>query len=297
MRRHIYCVAGFNFLLIAPDYWDMEVLLPSFRPFRSYKTDNDVLFSVMMTVDPFNRLNDTPIKLIDKTNNDFGSVSLYQYNHDYMINIHFGNEEYTHTMIVDSGFSKATSYVCEADPHLTTALSSMLHILFSQAILPYGAIAIHASAVSLDGMGYLFLGKSGTGKSTHSQLWIKKYCNCKLLNDDNPTIKVIGDKVVVYGTPWSGKTACYKNEYVPVKGIVRLFQSPINKFIPVCDAEAFAILLPSCSAIYSDKRLTDCLYDTVISVCETIRMGSLECRPDMEAATICHNELNTNSII
>ena len=34
----------------------------------------------------------------------------------------------------------------------------------------------------------LFQGKSGTGKSTHSGLWLKHIPGCELLNDDNPIV-------------------------------------------------------------------------------------------------------------
>lgn len=89
---------------------------------------------------------------------------------------------------------------------------------------------------------------------------------CHLLNDDNPVLRVEDGTVTAYGTPWSGKTPCYRNEYAPVAGIVRLQQSPQNRFTPLCGPEAFAALLPSCSAIRRDARLQDALHDTLVRV-------------------------------
>ena len=60
-------------------------------------------------------------------------------------------------------------------------------------------LLIHASVTMKDGKGYLFLGKSGTGKSTHSQLWLKHIPGTELLNDDNPAVRLINDEVIVYG--------------------------------------------------------------------------------------------------
>ena len=57
----------------------------------------------------------------------------------------------------------------------------------------------------------MLLGKSGTGKSTHSRLWLKYIPDTKLLNDDNPAVRIMDNNtIMIYGTPWSGKTPCYK---------------------------------------------------------------------------------------
>ena len=98
--------------------------------------------------------------------------------------------------------------------------------------------------------------------------------------------------MTAYGTPWSGKTPCYRNECAPVAGIVRLQQSPQNRFTPLCGPEAFAALLPSCSAVRRDARLQDALHDTLVRVAGLVPVGWLECLPDREAARLCLEELN-----
>ena len=40
-----------------------------------------------------------------------------------------------------------------------------------EKMLDYNAFLFHGSAISVDGEGYLFTAKSGTGKSTHTNLW------------------------------------------------------------------------------------------------------------------------------
>jgi hypothetical protein len=61
----------------------------------------------------------------------------------------------------------------------------------------------HSSVVSHQGKAYMFLGKSGTGKSTHSQLWLKYIDGTELVNDDNPVVRIIDGEARVYGSPWS----------------------------------------------------------------------------------------------
>lgn len=41
----------------------------------------------------------------------------------------------------------------------------------ADALLAYDILVFHGSAVAVDGVGYLFTAKSGTGKSTHTALW------------------------------------------------------------------------------------------------------------------------------
>ena len=46
-----------------------------------------------------------------------------------------------------------------------------LWTMFNIAALERRAVAVHSSVISLDGRAVLFLGESGTGKSTHTRLW------------------------------------------------------------------------------------------------------------------------------
>jgi hypothetical protein len=146
---------------------------------------------------------------------------------------------------------------------------------------------VHASVIKYKGYGYVFLGKSGTGKSTHSGLWLKHIEGAELLNDDNPVIRVADGNVFVYGTPWSGKTACYKNECVQLGGIVRLSQAPYNKINRLAPLMAYTSFMPSCSCMRWDPRATDTLHKSVEKVISAIRCWHLECLPDEEAARIC----------
>ncbi len=95
-----------------------------------------------------------------------------------------------------------------------------------QGIAPPGHILDHllifALSVAAVGKGYpahpclhdtlprqeavMFLGESGTGKSTHSRMWLENIEGSTLLNDDAPAVRISADGTTAYGTPWSGKT-------------------------------------------------------------------------------------------
>ena len=163
----------------------------------------------------------------------------------------------------------------------------MLRMAFAQAILPHGAISLHAAAVVLSGSAYLFMGQSGTGKSTHARLWQQCFPGCLLLNDDNPMLRLHDGQVWAYGTPWSGKTPCYRPEHHRVQGIVRLAQAPHNRFLLAAEVEAFSVLLPGISAIGRHERYYQLMADTLAQVALTVRVGTLECLPDEAAARLC----------
>jgi len=134
-------------------------------------------------------------------------------------------------MFSSKDFQTSTIHMLASEIYSTNVLSWLLMVAFGQAILPFDTIMIHSSVVERAGEAYSFLGKSGTGKSTHSRLWLQHLPGFNLLNDDNPAIRILtNNKVVVYGTPWSGKTPCYRNVEAELKGIIRLKQAPSNTY-------------------------------------------------------------------
>ena len=195
-------------------------------------------------------------------------------------------------MLSDSEFIDNAAEIDLDAPDARASIVSMLRLAFSQAALKLKGISLHASAVVLEGRAFLFLGSSGTGKSTHSALWLKNFTGARLLNDDNPALRLEDGKVMAYGTPWSGKTPCYVNEKWPVGGIVRLRQAPYNRFTECVDIDSFVNILPSCSAVRGDRLLQTRLHDTLAEICAEIRTGILECRPDDGAAILCETNIN-----
>ena len=143
------------------------------------------------------------------------------------------------------------------------------------------------------GNGFVFLGKSGTGKSTHARLWLENVEDTSLLNDDNPVIRLEDDNVFVYGSPWSGKTPCYKNERIKLKAIVRLSQAPMNRIVKLNRLEAYASLISSCSCMKWVRSMSDGVCDTVEKVIGQCGCYFLECLPDKQAALLALHTVGT----
>ena len=163
-----------------------------------------------------------------------------------------------------------------------------LKMMFALATTGKDTLIIHAAVVSCEGKGYLFLGPSGTGKSTHAQLWLKHIEGTELVNDDNPVVR----DGVVYGSPWSGtKTPCFRNVSVPIGGIVMLSQAPYNKIRRLNGIEAYVDLAESVGSMPWDSRIAESQHQTENTLVSTIPMWHLECLPDEEAARLCHDSV------
>lgn len=178
------------------------------------------------------------------------------------------------------------------DERAVVFVNSFLRMAYGMTSIHRRTIKIHASVTELDGKALIFLGKSGTGKSTHSSLWRKFIPGCTLLNDDEPLIRVFDNKPMrVYGAPWSGSTPCYRNEWAEVVAFVHLYQSPDNKLTKLKNIQALSSLYSSTAVLRSDKENKDKVMDVVSEVLQQAPVYRLDCRPDEEAVLLTRSLL------
>jgi len=171
--------------------------------------------------------------------------------------------------------------------HKKLAIDNALMVLFALATADKDTVLFHAAVVSHEGRGYMFLGPSGTGKSTHARLWLEHVAGTALVNDDNPVVR----QGVVYGSPWSGKTPCYRNVSYPLGGIVVLSQAPHNKIWRLAGLQAYAALVASISGMRWDARIADGLHQTENALASSVPTWHLECLPNEEAAILCRTTI------
>ena len=166
-------------------------------------------------------------------------------------------------------------------------LNNALMMAFAFAAAEQDTLLMHASVIRHDGRGYLFTAPSGTGKSTHTWLWHKYIPGCDLMNDDNPVVRVVEGEARIYGSPWSGKTPCYRNIWAPIGAITRIEQKPENTIRRMAVVEAFAALLPAVSSMKWDRRVYDGICQAIGRLLPTTPVFWLGCRPDEEAVRVC----------
>ena len=163
---------------------------------------------------------------------------------------------------------------------------------YSIAGLRFGVVPVHSSVVVCEGRAVMCLGESGTGKSTHTRLWIDNIPGSYLLNDDSPIVRFDGESVRVHGSPWSGKTDCYLQESHPVVGFLRLEQRKENTIRRLGVVEGFSALQPSCPpALAREERCMDLLVNFISNVIEQVPVYRMGCLPDADAARLSHNTL------
>ena len=93
----------------------------------------------------------------------------------------------------------------------------------------YDTFLFHGSAIAVDGVGYLFTAKSGTGKSTHTRLWREMLGGeAAMVNDDKPYVRIGAEGITVYGSPYDGKHHLGANTAVPLKAVCFLSRAAEN---------------------------------------------------------------------
>ena len=191
--------------------------------------------------------------------------------------------------VMNGDYTEGEYYPCPRIGGRTTLfqvnISLMIQYTFATAGL--GTLLLHASVTRYEGRGNLFFGVSGTGKSTHSRLWHEYVPGSDLMNDDNPVIRYEHGRFLVYGSPWSGKTICYRNVVAPVNALVRLEQSPENRITRLEPLQAYASVIAAVSTIRWNHEIMSLLVPTVERVAMTVPCFQLKCRPDEEAVQVC----------
>jgi len=194
-------------------------------------------------------------------------------------------------LLMNADFSIGRLQLCDGGDALF-ALNNAAMLLFAFSTAGLGTLEMHASVTVNSGRAFLFLAKSGTGKSTHSQLWLDNIPGSHLLNDDNPVVRIFPDgKAIAYGSPWSGKTKCYKNEQYPVGAFVQIRRCDVNKIARLNLFESYALLYGSSSGFKAEKRMADGLHESFSALAEHCPCYVLDCRPDAEAAEVCSKEV------
>ena len=183
------------------------------------------------------------------------------------------------------------SVVCSAVAD-ASLLRYVLWTAYGMAALHRGAVPVHTSAVVCDGKAVLCLGESGTGKSTHTRLWRENIAGTSLLNDDSPIVRAEADGIYAYGSPWSGKSPCFRQERYPVAALLRIVQRPENTIKRLGVVEAFAALQPSCPPVLAhDEGCMDMTVDFISKVVGQVPVYRLGCLPDAAAAHLSHDTI------
>lgn len=163
---------------------------------------------------------------------------------------------------------------------------------FYVQLMKYNGLMLHSSCVVVDGKAYLFTAPCGTGKSTHTGLWLKRFGDrAFILNDDKPALRLEDGAWYAYGTPWSGKYDISTNVRVPVGGIAVVERSEYNEIEPYIGADAIRFLLTQVIRPHAAEYRT-LLLNLLDKLLTMVPVWKLKCNMDPEAALVSYRAMS-----
>ncbi len=270
-----------------------ESLIRSYEPFLLSEVPADEQPLTTITVDDsfsFEKIGDE-IGQFDSGGNNHGVYVTED--GGYQFEVSSQNNTLCSIMQSNADFSQCTIALKAENKGLRAfGLNNCMMMAFAFSSADKQTVLLHASVIRKDGKGYLMTAPSGTGKSTHTWLWYKNIPGCDLMNDDNPVVRIVDGTPIVFGSPWSGKTPCYRNIQAPVGAMVRIQQKPKNEIRRLSPVQSLAVLLPAASSMKWDKRIYHGICDTLTAIIDGVGVYELGCLPNAEAAILCYNTVS-----
>jgi len=291
-KTYIFSIAEFSVKIVFKDACANDIgLIPAFLNFRSSEKYCEPLFQ--LTVEDSGFVFPDALENIGTFDTGNGDAIVDKYEDGgYKFIIKDTQNEICCVLVSDKKFTTCRCTL-NGDIYMRQfGLNSALMLCFAFVGSFHQSLLIHASLVRNNGRGYAFTAKSGTGKSTHTSLWLKYISGCDLMNDDNPVIRIVNGKPFIYGSPWSGKTPCYRQVKAPLGAITRIDRAKQNSIEKLRPVQAFASLLPCCSSMKWDEDIYNAICDTITRIIETTGIYTLHCLPDKEAAMLCYREVS-----
>lgn len=151
--------------------------------------------------------------------------------------------------------------------------------------------ALHSSSILYRERAWLFSAASGTGKSTHANLWHESL-QTPIINGDLNLLAFENGNPVIHGIPWCGSSSIFNTHTYPLGGIILLRQSPSDfvEHLPE-DLRRLLVLQRIISPSWNEK-----LYDISLrladAMAEQILICRLHCTPQLKAVEAIRSEID-----
>ncbi len=161
----------------------------------------------------------------------------------------------------------------------------------AEEIIERDGFLLHGVVLETEGKGVAFCARSGTGKSTHANLWLKLLGEkCTVINGDKPLIRIKDGKAVAYGTPWCGKEGINKNTSVVLSGICFLKRGEKNEVEEIPKNEVFPNLTTQIYIPQNGLKMVKTL-DLIDTFVKGTSFYILKCNMDIEAARVAYDKV------
>lgn len=112
----------------------------------------------------------------------------------------------------------------------------------AEALIDLNTLLMHGAVIAVGSNAYMFMGKSGVGKTTHIRTWLENCKEAYVVNGDKPF--VILDRIpIASGSPWSGKERMNTNTMVPLKAIVLMERGEENCIRQISFSDAVPMIM------------------------------------------------------
>jgi len=183
---------------------------------------------------------------------------------------------------------------------VNNAIQEMLiiHHKLAEWLPLHNAFVLHSACFDIDGVGIAFTAHSGTGKTTHMNLWQKLLGDkMVIVNGDKPIVRFFDDEPeapYAYGTPWCGKEQLGCNMRTKLQHICFIERSETNFVEPMEKADAIERIF---NQVYKPSdpvavMKTMQLIDRLLSCC---KLWTIHCNMEDEAAEVAYNTIIRNS--
>lgn len=144
---------------------------------------------------------------------------------------------------------------------------------------------LHSASFLYQGKAWLFSGPSGTGKSTHTNLW-HDLLQVPLLNGDLNVLALKNGQPMIHGLPWCGTSEICDPASYPLGGIILLRQAMgdyVEELSP--DKKRLLVLQRLISPTWTPQMLSANL-DLVDELADRIYIARLHCTKNFSAVDV-----------
>lgn len=166
--------------------------------------------------------------------------------------------------------------------------STCVHRAVVNGLVPYGIFLMHSAVIAVDGRAYVFLAKSGVGKSTHLRMWKEQFGKrAVIVNGDKPMFSFEGDKLMVHGSPWRGKEQWGINTTMPVQALCILERGENNTLTKAAQKDMIGRIFHQVLLPKKEPELSQFL-NMMNRVIQEIPCYRLQCTISVEAAAVAY---------
>lgn len=283
-----YSIAKFN---ICATWDDDTILRDTLKPYEcDFDGDGDIQVFLEYTDLPISADAESYVKLSDnkfyyRDKDGYDNVVYYDAHSATIISKIVFSPDYSSVNILAYNVKKI--YDITSDYYLLNLFDNMLRYCMQM----HSSFVFHSSAIGCSDGGVVFSAVSGTGKSTHTSLWLREFSDAYIVNDDSPIIRLErnGD-VNLCGTPWAGTSGINTNVIIPLKGIVFLERAEKNSIEMIPTIQSVGRFLNGISPSLSSEMFERAL-ETLNRILLRVPSYILKCNMEPEAALVAREKI------